>query len=103
MIATPTKIPSCFLGNQETSFAAIGAIKIPPSANPPTAAQSISRRAIFAKKARLAQTATINSAALTVPIIFLGSVWVVAIKVGVTTGPQPPPPDASTKPPVKPR
>jgi hypothetical protein len=51
IIATPTKIPSCLLGNQETSFAAIGAIKIPPSANPPTTAQSISRRAIFAKKA----------------------------------------------------
>ena len=55
------------------------------------------------KKPTEADTATINSAALTVPIIFRGSKEVVDIIVGVTIGPQPPPPDASTKPPVKPR
>ena len=42
-----------------------------------------------------------NSAAETVPITLRGSVLVVANKVGVTTGPHPPPPDASTKPPEK--
>ena len=57
----------------------------------------------FARKPTLAARATMNSAALTVPITLRGSVLVVAKSVGVTIGPQPPPPDASTKPPVNPR
>ena len=81
----------------------MGAIIEPPSANPPTTAQSILRRLILIKNPTLAEIATMNSAALTVPIIFLGSTAVVVIIVGVTIGPQPPPPDASTKPPVKPK
>ena len=85
-------IPSCRFGSQATNLAATGARSIPPAASPATATQLISRRERFARKAKLAQTATINSAALTVPIIFRGSVCVVAINVGVTTGPQPPPP-----------
>ena len=103
MIAVATAIPSGLLGTTETNFAATGAIRTPPRARPPTADQSISMREILARKPMLAQTATINSAALTVPMIFLGSCSVVASRVGVTIGPQPPPPDASIKPPVAPR
>ena len=83
--------------------AAIGAISAPPSARPPTAAQLMSKRLMLIRKPTLAETATMNSAALTVPMIFRGSIAVVVIIVGVTIGPHPPPPDASTKPPVKPR
>ena len=97
MIAIATKIPSCLLGNQLTNFAAIGAINTPPRARPPTTDQSISNLLKLSKNPTLAQTATINSAAETVPITFLGSVCVVARSVGVTTGPQPPPPDASAR------
>ena len=103
IIATATRIPSCFRGIQLTNLAAIGAIRIPPNARPPTADQSISNLFIFNRNPTLAQTATINSAADTVPITLRGSVFVVANKVGVTTGPQPPPPDASMKPPEKPK
>ena len=83
--------------------AAMGAMIEPPRARPPTAAQLISSRLILMRNPTLAATATINSAALTVPMIFRGSIAVVVIIVGVTIGPHPPPPDASTKPPVKPR
>ena len=76
---------------------------MPPIASPATTFQSISILFILIKNPIEAETATINSAALTVPIIFLGSRDVVVIMVGVTIGPQPPPPDASTKPPVKPK
>ncbi len=96
-------IPSGLRGTQLTNFAAIGAINIPPRARPPTADQSISSLFIFNKNPTLAHTATINSAADTVPITLRGSVLVVVKRVGVTTGPHPPPPDASIKPPVNPK
>ena len=101
--ASPTRIAICLRGNLTTIRAAIGAMMQPPSANPPTAAQLISNLLILIRKPTLAETATINSAALTVPMIFLGSTLVVVIMVGVTIGPHPPPPDASTKPPVNPK
>ncbi len=96
-------MPSCFAGSFPTKRAAIGAASVPPRAKPPTVAQWISMRPICAKNPTHAATATTNSAALTVPITLRGSVDVVEIRVGVTIGPQPPPPDASTNPPVKPR
>ena len=96
-------IPRCFGCSLETILAAIGAASIPPSANPPIVAQLKSILLKLIKKPRLAAKATQNSDALTVPITFLGSVEVVEIIVGVTTGPQPPPPEASIKPPEKPR
>ena len=103
IIATATTIPSCLAGRIPTSFAAKGAASVPPSARPPTIDQLISMRPIWARNPTDAATATTNSAALTVPITFRGSVAVVEISVGVTTGPHPPPPDASIKPPVNPR
>ncbi len=45
---------------------------------------------------------TKNSAVLTVPIVILG-VSPLPINVVETTGPHPPPPEASTKPPNKPK
>ena len=100
MIATA--IPSVLRGSQPTSLAATGAITMPPIDRPSTASQLISNRQSEARNPRLAQTATMNSAAETVPITFRGSCSVVAKRVGVTTGPQPPPPEASTNPPVNP-
>ena len=102
-MATATTIPSCFAGRIPTSLAAKGAAIVPPRASPPTIAQSISIRPICARNPTEAATATTNSAALTVPITLRGSVDVVEISVGVTMGPHPPPPYASTNPPVNPR
>ena len=101
--AIPTNRANFLRGNVATKRAATGAIKHPPSANPPTIDHSMSNLLMLARKPTLAETATMNSAALTVPIIFLGAICVVVINVGVTTGPQPPPPAASTKPPENPR
>ena len=50
------------------------------------------------KKPRLAATATRNSLVSTVPITLRGVILPELIRVGVATGPQPPPPVASTKP-----
>lgn len=102
-MAIPTIMPRCFGWSFATNLAAIGAAITPPSASPPTVDQSSSILLKFTKKPKLAAKATQNSEALTVPITFLGSVEVVEMIVGVTTGPQPPPPDASMKPPEKPR
>ena len=49
-------------------------------------------------KPRLAATATRNSLVSTVPITLRGIIRPLEIRVGVATGPQPPPPVASTKP-----
>lgn len=46
----------------------------------------------------LADAATTNSVALTVPITLRGSIRPAASRVGVATGPQPPPPAASRNP-----
>ena len=103
IIAMPTIIPRCFGWSFATNLAAIGAANIPPSASPPTVDQSRSILLKLIRKPRLAASATQNSDALTVPITLRGSVDVVEIIVGVTTGPQPPPPEASINPPEKPK
>ena len=50
----------------------------------------------------VAPMATMNSAMLTVPMTWFGASWLAAIIVEVVTGPQPPPPIESTKPPTAP-
>jgi len=99
ILAIATKIPSCFLGSQLTSLAAVGTTKIPQNASPPTVGQSICSLLKLRRNPALTDTTTINSAEETVPIMLRGSVCVVARSVGVTTGPHPSPPDASIDPP----
>ncbi len=50
----------------------------------------------------VAPMATMNSDMLTVPMIWLGAIRPAAMSVDVVTGPQPPPPTESMKPPTRP-
>ena len=50
----------------------------------------------------LAETATMNSDALTEPITVRGAAFPLVSKVLVVMGPQPPPPEASMNPPNRP-
>jgi hypothetical protein len=74
----------------------------PPTTRPRTAFQGISWCAMPKRKPIEAASATRNSAAFTVPTTLRGSCAVTVMSDGVTTGPQPPPPVASTKPPSAP-
>ena len=80
--------------------AARGAAIIPPKMRPTMICQWLNP--ITMVNTQVEAKVTKNSAVFTVPMVTRG-VSPVPTNVVVTTGPQPPPPEASTKPPNKPK
>ena len=89
-------------GMCRTSHAAIGAATSPPASRPATQVGSMPWEPSANRKPRLAATATRNSEVSIEPITLRGSMRPLARIAGVPTGPQPPPPVASTKPATRP-
>ena len=98
----PTTTPRMRGLRKRTSHAANGAAITPPMSSARTMPRSIPAVPSPRRKPRLAARATMNSAVLTVPTTRAGVRRPSARSVGVVTGPQPPPPVASTKPPTSP-
>ena len=95
MIATPINI--FFIGSLPTSVAARGAATTPPIIKPKMDCQWLTPR--IKKKVTALAIVTKNSVKLTEPITYFG-VRPFEINVEVTSGPHPPPPNESRKPPA---
>ena len=98
----PTRTPSRVRGALWASRAAMGAVMAPPMTRPRTASQGMPESPAPTRNPIDAATATMNSAVLTVPTTRCGACLVTVMSEGVATGPQPPPPVASTNPPIRP-
>ena len=100
MTRIPTITNIFFTGRREVSIAENGAVIMPPISSPATMFQccmpmvNINVIALVMVK--------INLATVELPITYLG-VLPFLMKVPVTSGPQPPPPNESIKPPIRPR
>jgi hypothetical protein len=94
----PMRLPSIGAGIFDTSHAASGAARIPPSSSPPIVAGSSTSLPRPTRNPTLAATATTNSEVSTDPMTVRGAVFPAVSRAGVATGPQPPPPEASTNP-----
>src|SRR5215207_9695873 len=99
----PTAVPSIRVGRMRTTYAAIGAAKIPPIRSAPTTCQGTSAKLRAKKNPRLAHTATTNSLVSTVPMTLRGSILPEVSRVGVEIGPHHPPPAASKNPATNPK
>ena len=99
----PTAVPRIAGLTLLTNQAANGAAMTPPRASPATI-RMLSKNSSRSptRKPSEADTATRNSDALTEPMTVRGAVFPLDSSVLVVTGPQPPPPDASMKPPKSP-
>ena len=102
-MAVPTRPPRTTGSIREITHAAIGAAMDPPMSRASTA----ERLATISchnptTKPRVAPSVTKNSAVFTVPTMRRGCSRPIAMSVEVETGPQPPPPVESTKPPTEP-
>jgi len=102
MIRPPTATPITRAGILVTSQAATGAAISPPSRSAATIPQSIPSAPRLARKPTLAAVETRNSLVSTDPITVRGAVFPALNSDVVDTGPHPPPPVASTKPPNRP-
>lgn len=102
-IKNPTTSPKTCWGTLVTSQAAMGAAKTPPITSATTASHGMELAPNPRRNPILALRATTNSAVLVVPIALRGSKTLDTVREVVTTGPHPPPPVESTKPPTSPR
>ena len=98
----PTAAPSTRGGTCRTSQAATGAATTPPTSSATTQPALTPSEPMPRRKPRLAATATRNSLVSMEPMVLRGSSRPLARIAGVPTGPQPPPPVASTKPATRP-
>ena len=101
-MSPPTALPRIRPGSLDTSQAAIGAATRPPASSAPTTTGLIPAVPSPARNPAEAARATMNSEVSTLPMTVRGAVRPRVSSVVVATGPQPPPPVASTKPPTRP-
>src|SRR5690606_28929883 len=101
-INPPAAAPSTRGGRKRTSHAASGAAITPPISRPSTMVKFTPDPVRAKKKLMLADSATMNSDALTDPITLRGCSRPLDNSVDVAIGPQPPPPAASTNPATRP-
>ena len=101
-MSPPTALPSAPAGRRETSQAATGAATVPPARSAPTTVGLMPAVPSPVRKPAEAAAVTMSSAVSTLPTTVRGAVRPRASSVVVATGPQPPPPVASTNPPTRP-
>ena len=97
-ITPPTATPSRWAGAIFTRYAANGAAIRPPASKAMAMPQWMPAVPRPMMNPRLAAALTANSEVSIEPITLRGSIRPSASSAGVATGPQPPPPVASTKP-----
>jgi len=103
MIIMPTAAPSIVCETRLQVYAATGATITPPMMSGMVMFhRKVSKPNVTANVATIAEVVK-NSAKFTEPITYRGSVLFAATSVDVQIGPHPPPPMASTAPPVKPK